>query len=446
MNTPIVDFVKAYAQSGKARFHMPGHKGVSFFGCEQFDITEIRGADELYLPEGIILESEKNAASLFGTSRTVYSAGGSTQSIQAMLFAAYSRADKSGKKPFVIAGRNAHKAFIYAAAKLDFDIVWLYPEQSSGICSCIVTAESLEAQLSACDEKPFAVYITSPDYLGGVTDIAALSAVCKAYGVPLLVDNAHGAYLAFCEKNMHPISLGADMCCDSAHKTLPVLTGGGYLHVSKDDISGFAQAAVGAMAVFGSTSPSYLIMQSLDMCNRYMSERICTDINDCALRVECVRKVMRKSGINDISREPLKITADFRSFAVDGFEDSGDYFRSFGIEPEYCDGDFTVFMVSPFNSEDDFMRLEAAFDNIRLTERVREEFTFEKSVQAMSVREAVFAQSEEISVLCASGRVCAAPSVSCPPAIPIAVSGEIITKKHISVFEHYGIKKIAVIK
>ncbi|MBQ5823348.1 MAG: amino acid decarboxylase, partial [Clostridia bacterium] len=188
MDTPIVDFVKAYAQSGKARFHMPGHKGVSFFGCEQLDITEIRGADELYVPEGIILESEKNAASLFGTSRTVYSAGGSTQSIQAMLFAAYGRADKCGKKPFVIAGRNAHKAFIYAAAKLDFDIVWLYPEQSSGICSCIVTAESLEAQLSACDEKPFAVYITSPDYLGGVTDIAAISAVCKAHGVPLLVD------------------------------------------------------------------------------------------------------------------------------------------------------------------------------------------------------------------------------------------------------------------
>lgn len=446
MDTPIVDFVKAYAQSGKARFHMPGHKGVSFFGCEQLDITEIRGADELYVPEGIILESEKNAASLFGTSRTVYSAGGSTQSIQAMLFAAYGRADKCGEKPFVIAGRNAHKAFIYAAAKIDFDIVWLYPEQSSGICSCIVTAESLEAQLSACDEKPFAVYITSPDYLGGVTDIAALSAVCKAHGVPLLVDNAHGAYLAFCKDNIHPINLGADMCCDSAHKTLPVLTGGGYLHVSKDDTFGFAQAAVGAMALFGSTSPSYLIMQSLDMCNRYMSERICTDVNDCALRVENVRKVMRHSGINDISCEPLKITADFRSFAVDGFKNCGDYFRSFGIEPEYCDGDFVVFMASPFNTEKDFAQLESAFENIRLTKCVRQEISPEKGEQVMSVRDAVFAPSEEVEVSLAQGRVCAAPSVSCPPAIPIAVSGEVITEKHISVFEHYGIKKIAVIK
>ena len=127
MNTPIVDFVKAYAQSDKARFHMPGHKGVPFFGCESLDITEIKGADELYVPEGIILESERNAASLFGTAKTLYSAGGSTQSIHAMLYLAYIKATK-GERPFVIAGRNAHKAFIYAAAKLDFDVKWLYPE------------------------------------------------------------------------------------------------------------------------------------------------------------------------------------------------------------------------------------------------------------------------------------------------------------------------------
>ena len=127
MYTPIVDFVKAYTQSDKARFHMPGHKGVSFFGCESRDITEIRGADELYVPEGIILESERNAASLFGTSRTLYSAGGSTQSIHAMMFLAYMRAEK-GQKPLVLAGRNAHKAFIYAAAKLDVDVKWLYPD------------------------------------------------------------------------------------------------------------------------------------------------------------------------------------------------------------------------------------------------------------------------------------------------------------------------------
>ncbi len=445
MNTPIVDFVKAYAQSGKARFHMPGHKGVSFFGPESLDITEIGGADELYVPEGIILESERNAASLFGSAATLYSAGGSTQSIQAMLFLAFMAADKK-HKPYVLAGRNAHKAFVYAAAKLDFDIKWLYPQNACGICSCIITAAELEAQLGKCEQKPFAVYITSPDYLGGISDIRSLSAVCRSYGVPLLVDNAHGAYLAFCEENLHPIKLGADMCCDSAHKTLPVLTGGGYLHIAADDSYGFAANAVRAMSVFGSTSPSYLIMQSLDLCNRYICEKIQNDIRICSARVTRVREVMNKNGIKDISCEPLKITADFKKYSADGFECLADYFRSYDIEPEYADSDFVVFMASPFNSEQDFERLEAAFENIRLAKCIRKEVTFEMAERKMSVRDAVFALSEEIPVEKSEGRVCAAPSVSCPPAIPIAVSGEVITENHIDILRCYGIEKIAVVK
>ncbi len=445
MNTPIVDFVKAYAQSDKARFHMPGHKGVSFFGCESLDITEIKGADELFVPEGIILESERNAASLFGTSRTLYSAGGSTQSIHAMLFLSLINAEKV-ERPFVLAGRNAHKAFIYAAAKLDFDVKWIYPEAAESICSCIITPEMLKNTLGKCEYKPFAVYITSPDYLGGISDIKSLSDVCKEYGVPLLVDNAHGAYLAFCEKNMHPMALGADMCCDSAHKTLPVLTGGGYLHIAADDSFGFAENAVRAMSLFGSTSPSYLILQSLDMCNFYMSKRICTDIIVCAARVESVRKVMAQNGILDISAELLKITADFRFHGIDGFDDIGDYFRQYDIEPEYCDGDFIVFMASPFNSESDFQRLEKAFENIILTKITKEEFTLSPGKAVVSVREAVLSLGKEISVSQAEGRVCAAPSVSCPPAIPIAVSGEIITAEHIRLFEYYGIEKIVVLK
>lgn len=446
MNTPIVDFVKTYAQSDKARFHMPGHKGVSFLGPESLDITEIKGADEMYVPEGIILESERNAASLFGTSRTLYSAGGSTQSIQAMLFLAYLRADKCNAKPYIFAGRNAHKSLIYAAAKLDFDVKWLYPDEDNGICRCIVTANMLEEALIGCEEKPFAVYITSPDYLGGMADIESLSLVCKAYGVPLLVDNAHGAYLAFCSRNQHPINLGADMCCDSAHKTLPVLTGGGYLHISKDDSFGFSADAVRAMALFGSTSPSYLIMQSLDLCNRYMSERICADVNDCGIRTEGVREVMKRKGICDISCEPLKIAADFRFLRIKGYNDTGDYFRDYDIEPEYVDGDFVVFMISPFNSERDFKRLEAAFENINLIKKSHQSIGFVKSEQITSIRQAIMSMSEEISVADAVGRICAAPTVSCPPAIPIALSGEKITQAHIELFGHYGIEKISVVR
>ncbi len=239
MTTPIVDFVRSYAQSGTARLHMPGHKGQSLLGFEPLDITEICGADELYAPEGIIAESEANATRLFGTAHSYYSTEGSSQCIRAMLFLALQGAPQNGRRPVLLAARNAHKALLYAAALLDFDIRWLWPSaQAEGaLCSCPVTAEALTGALHALAQQgisPFGVYVTSPDYLGGVQDIPALAAVCRAQGVPLLVDNAHGAYLRFLPQNCHPIAQGAAMCCDSAHKTLPVVTGGAYLHLAHD--------------------------------------------------------------------------------------------------------------------------------------------------------------------------------------------------------------------
>jgi arginine/lysine/ornithine decarboxylase len=119
--------------------------------------------------------------------------------------------------------------------------------------------------------KPCAVYVTSPDYLGNQQDLAGLSAVCAARGIPLLVDNAHGAYLHFLPQPAHPLDLGATACCDSAHKTLPVLTGGAYLHIAKNAPERYARDAKRAMALFGSTSPSYLILQSLDRANAYLA-------------------------------------------------------------------------------------------------------------------------------------------------------------------------------
>lgn len=442
MDTPIFDFVQNYIKSNTARLHMPGHKGVSFLGCEAFDITEIKGADELYAPEGIIRESEENASALFGTARTVYSAGGSSQSINAMLYLAYLRADKS-QRPFVLAGRNVHKAFIYALAKLDADVEWLYPENSQSICSCVVTAEELEKRLESLEIKPFAVYITSPDYLGGMTDIKGLAEICHKYGIPLLVDNAHGSYLKFCEEDLHPISLGAAMCCDSAHKTLPVLTGGGYLHIAKDDKYGFAKNAVNAMAIFGSTSPSYLILQSLDLCNKYIDEKIREDLSFCSQKCDKITAIMRECGVDNISTEPLKITADFSKY--DG--NFAEHFRKFGIEPEYADDDFVVFMITPQNSNEDFERLKKAFEKLELTSKNYDEaFSFVIGEKAMTIREAIFSENEEICVENAVGRVCANPTVSCPPAIPIAVSGEIITEKHIQLFKQYKIRKISVIR
>ena len=442
MDTPIFDFVQNYIKSNTARLHMPGHKGVSFLGFEAFDITEIKGADELYSPEGIIKASEDNASSIFGTSKTVYSAGGSSQSINAMLYLSFLRADKS-TRPFVLATRNVHKAFIYALSKLDADVEWLYPEITDSICSCIVTAKQIEDKLNSLQYKPFAVYITNPDYLGGMCDIASISEICRKHNIPLLVDNAHGSYLKFCKDDLHPISLGADMCCDSAHKTLPVLTGGGYLHIAKGDKYGFSQNAVNAMAIFGSTSPSYLILQSLDLCNKYMDEKIKNDIEICIEKINKVKEIMKQKDIPCISNEPLKITADFRRFDID-FKS---YFREYNIEFEYADDDFVVFMLSPQNSDEDFEKLKNAFENLNI-EKTKSVKTIEMEIgeRVITIREAIFGESEDVNIENSLGRICANPTVSCPPAIPIAVSGERISEKHIELLKRYKIHKISVIK
>ena len=129
MRTPIFDFVKAYADSNTSRFHMPGHKGKGPLGCERLDITEIDGADVLSHAEGIIAESERCAAELFGTAGTFYSAEGSTLCIKAMLAMAVG-ISREGKIARVLAARNAHKAFIYACAMLDIDVEWIYPDQA----------------------------------------------------------------------------------------------------------------------------------------------------------------------------------------------------------------------------------------------------------------------------------------------------------------------------
>ena len=413
MDTPIIDFVKNYNEVRTTRFHMPGHKGVSFLGFENIDITEVRGADDLSCPDGIIKKSEENAAKLFNTKYTVFSTGGSTQSINAMLYLAFLNRN-SNEKPFVVAGRNAHKSFVFAAAKIGFQIEWIFPEKSNSICSSVIKKEDLETKLNSLKEKPFAVYITSPDYLGAVTDIKSLSAVCKKYNIPLLVDNAHGAYSAFLQKPFHPIINGADMCCDSAHKTLPALTGCGYLHIAKDDKFNFSENIHNAMTIFGSSSPSYLMLQSLDLCNKYISEEIKNDLSYCEEKIVEINEVLTLKQIKNISQEPLKITLDFSGVAKGGFE-IAEHFRKYNIEFEYCDNDFVVFMLTAQNSAEDFERLKESIINLPdfIEKNEQNEFLFISGNQKVTIREALFSNSEEIPVEESEGRICASPTVSC---------------------------------
>ncbi|MDE7243244.1 MAG: amino acid decarboxylase [Oscillospiraceae bacterium] len=441
MTTPIADFVRARAASGTSRLHMPGHKGRPFLGCEALDITEIAGADSLYEANGIIRASEENASKLFGSARTFFSAEGSSQCIRAMLALAVWNAPQ-GRRPVIAAARNVHKSFLYAAALLDFDVVWIWPEKSQSVCACPVRPETLERVLA--DNRIDAVYITSPDYLGGMCDIQALSETAHRFGVPLLADNAHGAYLRFLTPSRHPMDLGADLCCDSAHKTLPVLTGGAYLHINSCAPSAFAEEGKRALALFGSTSPSYLILQSLDLCNRYLSENYPERLAESCDRLERLREHLRSSGWSVPETDPLKLTIDCAASGWDG-RALAQKLRSAGMECEYCSQDDLVLMWTPENAPEDFRRLVSGLGENSHTPLTRPPLPAVRLETVCSIREAMFAPREVIPVREAAGRICGAPLVGCPPAVPIVAAGERIGPETAELFVRYGAELVEVL-
>ena len=448
MKTPICDFIHNYGMKDTARLHMPGHKGVSFLGCEKMDITEISGADELYDAEGIIAESEANAGSLFGFGKTIYGTEGSSQCIRAMLFLALQGSGRRECRPVVLAARNAHKAFLYSCALLDLDVAWLMPAEGerSSLCTCPITAAQVEQALSAMQEKPIAVYLTAPDYLGYSPDIKAIGAACKQAGVPLLVDHAHGAYLKFLTPSRHAIDLGAAMCCDSAHKTLPVLTGGAYLHLSREWAEKAGNQAKKAMELFGSTSPSYLILQSLDRCNAYLADGYGEKLAAAVEKVAVVRKSLQKQGWEVMDGDPLKLTVFTGKMGFTGAE-AAEKLRQNGVECEFADLDAVVLMATPENTDRDFQRVLAAFGSLpKKAEIQAKRPPLGQPLRKMSIREAIFSPWEMVSSREAVGRICASPCVSCPPAIPIAVSGEGITEETAELLDLYGVAKIAVIR
>ena len=420
---------------------MPGHKGAGILGFEGMDLTEIYGADELFAAEGIIKESEQNASNLFGCP-TYYSTQGSTLCIQTMCTILCQDAKSKGKKPKILAGRNAHRSFIHAAALLDFEIEWLYG--NSDYLSCKIHAEDLEKAI--IESLPTAVYLTNPDYLGNLLDIKSLASVCKKHNVLLSIDNAHGAYLRFLKDSLYPIDLGADLCCDSAHKTLPVLTGGAYLHLSdslnqvwKNDVKHF-------MEYFSSTSPSYLIMASLDAANEVLDTTLKNSLFECIQRVDGLKNTLVQHGYTILSGEPMKITISTKEFGYTGNE-IANLLMECDIYPEFYDSDYIVLMPSPYNTKDDLKRLETCLCGIEGKPiLVNKPPKLEQSKKAMNVRQALFSSSITLDVSKSLGQVCSSVTVSCPPAILPVIPGEVISESSIEVMKYYGIETVRVVK
>ena len=443
MNTPICDFVEKYCKSEAVRMHMPGHKGKGFLGFEQLDITEFEGADDLYHPTGIIAESEKNASELFGCP-TYYCTEGSSQCIRAMMYLITLYAKKQGRKPLIAAGRNAHKAFITAAALLDFDVMWLYPEENSSYLSCNITPDEFESFLHNTEEKPIALYLTTPDYLGNIADIAGLSEVCRKYGILLVADNAHGAYLKFLGKSRHPMDLGADLCCDSAHKTLPVVTGGAYLHIS-DKLSCFSEKDVkNALSLFGSTSPSYLILQSLDFCNTYL-ENYKEALHSFLPLVAEMKARLEEKGYTFYGDEPMKLTFRAKNYGYSGTE-LADILSENNIFCEFSDPDYLVLMPTPETTKDELEKVEKILSSIQKREPITTAPPkFIKAQKALTIRDAALSPSEILPISECKDKILSAVTVGCPPAVPILICGERITKEVMECLEYYGIEECSVI-
>ena len=439
MNTPICDFVRDYLQRDPLRLHMPGHKGHGTVGCEARDITEITGADVLYHAEGIIAESQANAARLFGAAKTLYSTEGSSLSIRAMLHLTRLWATAQGKASKIAAGRNAHKVFMTGCALLELDVDWIYPADRSNLLACEITPAALEAYFAATEESPVAVYITSPEYLGNLADVAGLAAVCHRYGALLLVDNAHGAYLRFLQPSLHPLDLGADLCCDSAHKTLPVLTGGGYLHIAANAPAFFAEEAEIAMALFASTSPSYLTLQSLDAVNAYLAHTYPKLLESFLPEAEAVKQRLQAKGFMLQGQEPLKLTLAPKAFGYTGMELAA-LLEAHDVLCEFCDPEFLVLMLTPELGQQGLQRLETILTALPPQAAIlTAPPPLPVPARACSLRQALFSPACTLPTADCLGKVLAQATVSCPPAIPPVVCGEVLDETAIACLTYYGI-------
>jgi arginine/lysine/ornithine decarboxylase len=281
-----------------------------------------------------------------------------------------------------------------------------------------------------------------------MSDIAAISREAKKYGVPVLADNAHGAHLKFIDNSLSPITRGAAMSADSAHKTLPVLTGGAWLNITDEK---YLPGARAALALFGSTSPSYLTMLSLDLCRVWLAENGSEELKKLAVKVSELKEYARKLGLVLPQGEcdPLRIAFNTESGRFGG-EKAGELLRNNQIEPEYAGRDGVIFIPSPFNIEKDFDRLRLAL--LELSKLIKHGghintiAVSQKPEIIMTPRQALTAEKVSVPVEKAAGHTAVQAICPCPPAIPVVLPGEKITAQAAGILAELGILNITVVK
>lgn len=445
---PIYKMLKEYKEKNPLPFHMPGHilgRGLCYELklAGSLDITEIPGSDCLHEPNGVIKEAQERAASCFGADYSLFLVNGSTSGIHAMIQATVKPEGK------LILGRDCHVSAMNALAQINGEPVFVLPEvDEKNQIPLGVTAESLEQVIKENPDAQ-AILINRPGYYGTATKLNKISRLAKAYNIPLLVDEAHGAHFCFHEDFPKPaITMGADLCVQSLHKTLPSLTQTAILHGSSKGLvdRGIIEKAV---SMVQTTSPSYLLISSIDMARSFMEdkgrelyEKLKHNISDFFIKLNentCIKRVA--CNYSDFDNDFSRIVLNFESTGLSGFKAEKILRTRFGIIAEMADLNNIVLIATPFHIPEDFDKLLIALrmisEELRVSEIKREfpHWPQKTPERIVPLRKALFDNAEDISLNDSIGKVCGAYITPYPPGIPLVAPGEIIDREIIVIVD-----------
>jgi len=438
---PLYEALMEHVNKKPISFHVPGHKyGLidqsdkdHFFNkLLKIDATELSGLDDLHSPEGAILEAEMLLAELYHTTKSFFLVNGSTVGNLAMIMAACSEGTQ------VLVERNCHKSVLNALRLAKARPVFLEPEFNQEWK--IAAGVSVETVKQAINLYPNAkaIILTYPNYYGMTYDLKGIIHLSHHHHIPVLVDEAHGPHLIVGEPfPASAVQLGADMIVQSAHKTLPAMTMGSFLHVNSDLIN--MEKVKEYLEVFQSSSPSYPIMASLDLARNYIGTYEQKDLSFLLTEIKRFKEELAKIPTIKVLDFPknhgdlLKITIQSRC-QLSGFELQKRLEES-GIYTELADPNNVLFILPLLKDGQDYPLEEAARKIQRALlglpfYEVKEEFIMDRhkiSELAIPYEDMASLTVKEVPIVEAAGFTCAETIIPYPPGVPLLLKGESIT-------------------
>lgn len=438
---PICEAIENFCKVTDSRWHTPGHSGgavipdaLKSWGHQvwQYDVTEVEGLDYLLDKTGVIAEAEQLTAKAYGVTDTMFLTQGSTAGIQSAILATV----KPGQK--ILVQRHSHISIWNSLVLSGAEPIWLLPEYDKWGLVKAFDVKEIELKLAANPDIA-AVVLQNPTYEGRAGDIIAAVNAVHSFNIPLIVDEAHGAHWHFCDRfPVSGVDAGADIVIQSAHKTLPVLTGGAWVHSQGSIID--QDRLVAMSRLIHSSSPSYLLMASLDACRAHLAEQAPAGYLRLFEMVQRFHQHVKQSPEYRVL--PLNLVHhDFSKINVHFLSQSSEFLlnttKKYGIMFEKSEGRNLLFLTTLGTNSNDFKRLEAflaecsrALGRNMRTDRHSLMFQAVNSGKNIYNPRVIFYKEKELVRLAeAAGRVAAQPVSQTPPGVPLILPGELITKE-----------------